>query len=169
LSSLFESNDSQVVITLVGKFPKNRQLKKNRPSRPLNEHLCIFTDASDGGFGGYFDSTDFAGMWNDDQYNMHINWKELKTVSITLKKFGNLWPNRKILVHSDNTVVVCCINSGSSTSPSIQAILREIFWISANVNFEVKAIHIPGVDNSRADYNSRLFYLDYDQYQKICI
>ena len=48
------------------------------------------------------------------------------------------------------------INKGTSRNPLVMTALRELFWHSADFNFEIKAVHIAGCDNLLSDTISRL-------------
>lgn len=85
----------------------------------------------------------------------HINEQELLSIYIAALKWGNLWRNHHVIVASDNTTAVSAINKGSSRSPVIMRMLRDLFWISAKFNFHLIAEFIPGLRNTLADAASR--------------
>ncbi|CAC5416547.1 unnamed protein product [Mytilus coruscus] len=62
--------------------------------------------------------------------------------------------NRKILVKCDNQSTVMVLNSGCTRDAYMQC-CREILFYAAKYNFEIKAIHFPGVENRTADILSR--------------
>ncbi|CAC5380593.1 unnamed protein product [Mytilus coruscus] len=63
--------------------------------------------------------------------------------------------NRKILVKYDNQSTVMVLNSGCTRDAYMQCCLREILFYAAKYNFEIKAVHFPGVENRTADILSR--------------
>ncbi|CAG2212027.1 unnamed protein product [Mytilus edulis] len=62
---------------------------------------------------------------------------------------------RKILVRCDNQSTVMVLNSGCTRDAYMQCCLREILFYAAKYNFEIKAVHFPGVENRTADILSR--------------
>ncbi len=86
----------------------------------------------------------------------NINYLELFAVLLSARHWAPRWRNRRVLVQSDNTQTVACINRGTSTNPVTTALLRELFWLSAISNFQITAQHLAGVDNVTADRLSRL-------------
>ncbi|CAC5389407.1 unnamed protein product [Mytilus coruscus] len=87
------------------------------------------------------------------EQNLHINSLELLTVIVCLK----VWVRRgkKICIYCDNYVSVQVINHGSSRSKFLQACLREIAFVCAINECEIKAIHLNGKDNRVSDLLSR--------------
>ena len=58
-----------------------------------------------------------------------------------------------MVIYGDNLVSVRVLNTGAIRNVFLQSCLREVCWIVALNNFEMKAIHISGSDN-------RIFCLD---------
>jgi hypothetical protein len=85
----------------------------------------------------------------------HINVKELYAILESARRWGWQWTNNLVILRCDNQAVVGAVNKGSSQSPVIMALLRELFWLSATLNFRVKAEWLPGVHNVFADLLSR--------------
>ena len=48
------------------------------------------------------------------------------------------------------------MNQGTSRNPTIMECLRYLFWLSVTFNFHLRAIHIKGKYNDKADMLSRL-------------
>ncbi|CAG2216422.1 unnamed protein product [Mytilus edulis] len=87
------------------------------------------------------------------QQNLHINALELLSVIVCLKLWGQR--GRKICIQCDNMVSVQVINQGKSRSRFLQACLREICFICAIKECELRAIHIDGIENRLPDMLSR--------------
>ena len=87
---------------------------------------------------------------------LHIKFKEVLALEPAVRRWGHLWVNHKIIVHSDNQAVVAIINKGSCRHPLVMDSLRRIFWISAMYKFRLRAVYIPGAANTVADQISRL-------------
>ena len=88
--------------------------------------------------------------------DVHINVKEVLAAVYAAQYWGPEWANQKVIVFSDNVTTVASINKGTSRNKSIMGLLRYLFWLSAAGNFVIKACHIPGKNNERADAISRL-------------
>ncbi len=61
----------------------------------------------------------------------------------------------RIQVQCDNEVSLTVINSGRTRDWFFQWCLRELAFIAAHFEFEIRAVHIRGVDNRILDYLSR--------------
>ena len=124
-----------------------------------------------------FGSRDFAAhlssqkppLTTPEVQDRHINFKELAAVVLAAQRWGPLWANKHIVVLSDNSTTVACINHGSSRSVLLMKYLRHNFWLSAMFNFRLKAVHVPGEDNVLADIISRLHEPDARQYLNILL
>ena len=92
---------------------------------------------------------------------LHINALELLTVIVCLKKWAK--KGKKICIFCDNLVSVQVINSGKTRSKFLQACLRELCFVCAIVECEIKAFHLAGEDNRLSDLLSR-WNMD-DKYQ----
>lgn len=60
-----------------------------------------------------------------------------------------------ILVQCDNEASVIFLNSGRARDPVLQSYLRELEFIAARFEFEIRAVHIKGVSNRVPDALSR--------------
>ena len=87
------------------------------------------------------------------QQNLHINALELLSIIVCLKLWGQ--KGKKICIQCDNMVSVLVINQGKSRSRFLQECLREICFICAVKECELRAIHIDGSDNRLPDMLSR--------------
>lgn len=141
----------------------------DRNSTPNHE---VFTDASDTGFGGWYNGDYFYGFWVDtpdrckhfesppksqDIKGANINVKELWPVMVALKRWGSQWVRDHVLFRSDNTQVLCMLASGRSVNRQAMHMLRELFWHVALNHLTISALHIPTKENNFADLLSRLF------------
>lgn len=108
-----------------------------------------------------------CGAWVDDEFfsrpfpshilalNLHINALELLTVVVSIKVWGKRWMGKRIVIYCDNMTSVTVVNSGASRDPFLQQCLREICFWAARYEFELKATHLPGMENRTADILSR--------------
>ena len=121
----------------------------------------VCTDACNVAARGHFCGDWFYSSWEADWPDMqdaHINVKELASVILAANRWAPLWSNKRIIILSDNTTTVSCLNRGRPTSRNCQLMkyLRYMFWLSVIYKFRLTACHVPGVNNVLADRLSRL-------------
>ena len=124
--------------------------------RPLTP---VYLDACTEAAGCYYDHDWVYTPWNSSWpsvAHLHINYKEVLALEPAASRWGHLWANRKVIVHTDNQAAVAIINKGSSKHPQVMDSLRRVFWLSALFNFRLHAVYIPGIANKMADQISRL-------------
>jgi hypothetical protein len=69
--------------------------------------------------------------------------------------WGNQWLGKRIIVKCDNEASVIVMNSGRSKDPFMQACLRELAFVSARYQVEVRGEHVAGISNRIPDALSR--------------
>ena len=89
--------------------------------------------------------------------NLSINALELLTVMVAAKVWGRHWRGKRIVVHCDNEVSVIVLNTGRARNAFLQSCLREIEFFAARFEFEIRANHIPGIENRIPDALSRWY------------
>ena len=87
--------------------------------------------------------------------SLDINCLELLTIVVALQLWGRRWSGLRLTVRCDNAVAVSALNSGRCRSLFLSACLREICYLAATYEFEIRAVHIPGEFNQDADLLSR--------------
>ena len=75
---------------------------------------------------------------------------------LAAKRWGKLWANQCLIIHSDNQAAVQIINKGTTANPLIMQELQALFWLSAIHNFHITAVYLAGTANTLADAISRL-------------
>ena len=145
----------------------------NGKARILNSDRPEWNVASDAsskvGFGAYCEFGYTWGLWSGEgdrceheyhapkeDYDDHINEKELWPVLVSLVKWGELWRDSVVHVTTDNTQVLAVLRTGKSSNATAMAWARELFWSSCFYNIDLRCRWIPGVDNIVADALSRL-------------
>ena len=83
------------------------------------------------------------------------NSLELLTIVVALKRWGHLWRGLRLTAGCDNAVAVTALNSGRCQNAFLNSCLREICFLAATHELEIRAVHLPGVLNSEADVLSR--------------
>ena len=127
-----------------------------------NHDLEFFTDAAGSiGLGIYFNGKWAQAKWGDhfkqESDSNNITFLELFPILVSLHLFGNSIKNKKVLFHCDNMAVVEIINQQTSKCPRVMDLVRPLVLRCMELNTEIKAKHIRGVDNSIADAISRYF------------
>ena len=87
--------------------------------------------------------------------SLSINALELLTIVVTAKVWGKSWRGQRIVVHCDNQVSVMVMNTGRCHNKFLQACLRELEFLAARHEFEIRGNHIPGITNRIPDALSR--------------
>ena len=119
-------------------------------------HHHLFTDASGRlGCGAWADRSWFQLLWPSDFVDRSIAAKELIPIVLACVVWGKDWRNRSVLAHCDNQAVVEVVNAGYSRDADLMQLLRSLFFITAHLGIHLRAIHIPGVDNTGANAISR--------------
>ena len=120
----------------------------------------LYTDASDIGFGIYFDGHWVSEKWpefiGNDICTYNIDFRELFAIYAAIIIFAGKLSGRQVIIHTDNLPIVHAWHKGSSTSHLIMSLTRSILMIAANNEFAISLQHIPGVRNEAADALSRL-------------
>lgn len=130
-----------------------------RPIAPpcLMHAVRVYTDAAgEVGWGG----TDSrgrvvaSGNWGPEEQQEHITLKEMRAVLFTLQALSSEVSHRRVLVLCDNMAVVRIIAKGSSRSPEIMEVMRELFKWAVERGVQVYAKWVP-TDSNPADAPSR--------------
>ena len=126
------------------------------------------TDASLEGFGMVWDTRALAGLFPLEFEELDITKKEMVAVMAAIKHwFGDL-ANSKVRIFVDNQACVALLNNGITKSPFLASCLREIQFVLAKYNIEVKAEYVPSKMNHLADLCSRAFLnnVHYENFKK---
>ena len=110
--------------------------------------------------------TGCGGFWNGNyfhiqfptsilQMKLHITALEILSVVLCLKLWGKFFKGQRILVLCDNQAVSQVICSGKSRSLFLQNALREICFLAAVNEFQLKGQFIQGSSNIFSDILSR--------------
>jgi hypothetical protein len=118
----------------------------------------LTTDASgDIGWGAHLNDGlhTVSGVWTQQQQHLHITHKELLAVSLALQEFAPQLRSHRVRLVTDNTAVVAIVNSGTSRSPALMHLAREIWQQAADLQVRLFASYINTSNNHLADYLSR--------------
>ncbi len=118
--------------------------------------LTLFTDASLEGWGGHLGEKQCSGVWPPSQQQKHINFLEMKAVQLAMREFVDDLTGKVVVVMTDNTTVLGLVkNEGSTHSPQLSDLAREVLTWTDQHDITVIARHIPGRLNVLADHLSR--------------
>ena len=119
--------------------------------------VSFSTDSSLKGCGGiceyeYFHATYPNGLLSQ---NLPIHCLEMLAVLVAVRFWGIRYRGGKIQIFCDNEAVVKVINTNRTRDEFLATCLRNL-WLEVSVyGFELRAIHLPGVENRVADWLSR--------------
>lgn len=117
----------------------------------------IYVDASDSGYGISSVETETYGFWTQAEKATSINVRELQTVLIALQLHAEKYQNNPIRIFSDNTTAIKYVmKAGGTASPTLQDLALKIHTILNQFKIRLQCVHIPGINNIRADQLSRM-------------
>ena len=87
--------------------------------------------------------------------NLPIHCLELLAVLVGVRCWGYLCQGLKLQIYCDNESAVSVINSGRTQDPFMGTCIRELWLEVSRHNFQLRAVHLPGVENRVADFLSR--------------
>lgn len=122
----------------------------SRPDEVFSSDACLQ------GFGAISSNQFFHGNFPPSVVSgAHINGLELFAIVLAVKVWGYQFHGKKIMIFCDNEASVQVINSGSSKDSFMQNCLRELCYVAAIHEFQIRARHIEGDNNRLADCLSR--------------
>ena len=120
--------------------------------------MSVQVDSSLTGWGFQFSSGEMgSGSWSvSQQPSHHINFLELKAIFLTINNSLSFVEGKNLLIESDSKSAVAYINRiGGSCSRNLCFLALELWELCLSHNINILAVHIPGKNNSSADYLSR--------------
>ena len=146
----------------------------SKPVSMGNPDFTIESDASTLGWGAALDEDRAGGRWSTEEAAYHINYLELLGAFLALQSFCANMQNKHVRLRIDNVTAVAHINHmGGSHSTHCNEIARTIWLWCKDRNLWLSAAYIPGVCNTEADRESRIFHdstewmLNKDVFQQI--
>ncbi len=126
------------------------------PLRTVSSHVTVTTHASLTGWGMTMMGRAVNGMWDLRLARAHMNVLELWAVFLALRHFLQFLQGRHVLMKTDNSTVVACINhQGGTRSLQLHRLARNIIMWNNPRLLSLHATHAPGVLNRGADLLSR--------------
>jgi hypothetical protein len=91
----------------------------------------------------------WMGQWTPFVFHHSSNWKELKTLLLTLQAIHHARPQQlgraTLFYFTDNSTTYWVCSSGSSRSPELHRLAGQIKFIELELSIELQVIHVPGV------------------------
>lgn len=118
----------------------------------------IFSDAAKSeGYGAFFNHHWFSLPWPSSWWTrQNITLLELIPLVLALEAWHLELRNVALIFHTDNAAIVSVINSQSSKEVFIMPFIRRLVLQALLANVLIRAVHIPGLLNCKADALSRL-------------
>ena len=120
------------------------------------DEICS-SDSSLQGCGGFWQGkyfhTAFPEKFHNDQF--HITILEMFAVIICLKLWGCNFKGKRIQMFCDNQSICQVVNSGKARAEILQDCLREIAFLAAVHEFQIKMVHLESKANRISDCLSR--------------
>ena len=118
--------------------------------------LQLMTDASLYGWSGVLLPQSVSGVWPPSCQGMSINWLELMAIKLSLEHFAPLLRGQCVLLLSDNTTSVACIErQGTYRSDALMSLSRDVLEFCQRLSITLVPRHLCGELNSLADRQSR--------------
>ena len=118
--------------------------------------LQLMTDASLHGWGGVLLPQSVSGVWPPSFRDMSINWLELMAVKLSLEHFAPLLQGQCVLLLTDNTTSVACIErQGTYRSDALMSLSRDVLEFCQRLSISLVPRHLCGALNTLADRQSR--------------
>ena len=155
--SIYFSKEAKKDVTWWLKALEAFQGKSLIPPAVWTPLVSFSTDASLEGFGMVWGSRALAGLFPAEFEELDINKKEMITVMAAVKHWFKDLSNLRVRIFVDNQVCVALLNYGITRSSFLATCLREIQYVMAQYNIELKAEYIPSKQNCLADMCSRAF------------
>ena len=117
----------------------------------------IETDASLMGWGAHSRRREFTGeCWSPEEKTLHINALQLMAAKFGIQAFCKQSNVSSVLLKTDNSTVVSCIHRmGGTKSPLLVELARELWQWCLTRKIQLRAQHLPGIQDFTADFLSR--------------
>jgi len=115
------------------------------------------TDACLTGAGGFFKGKYFRYTFPVDLLELKLNIcvLEMLGIIVALRLWKDSLKGSSIIIQCDNEAVCHVVNSGRAKCKLLQEGLREICYLTAVAQCQIRCVHIPGIENRLADCLSR--------------
>jgi len=133
-----------------------RTWKASPVSQPTPTRI-LTTDASKTGWGATLEGTATThGFFPQDIQLRSSNYRELYAVFLAISALQDKIQGQHLLLRTDNITTMFYINGQGGPHKALNKVTKLIFWAIKQCKASLKALHIPGDLNTRADELSRL-------------
>ena len=117
----------------------------------------FMSDSTMSGCGGLTDKEYFHTSFPEKilSQDLDINALEILAVTVSVRLWGAEYAGQKILIYCDNLQSVRAINTGETRNLFTASCVRHLWLETCTFGFQLKAVHLPGVENRLADSLSR--------------
>ncbi len=124
---------------------------------PPQPSMTFASDASLSGWGAVCsDGRSVSGLWSPTEAKNSINFLELLASFLALKSFALHCRNCHIQIQSDNRTTVAYLNRlGGTRSEPLMLLALDLWHWCLRRCLTLEAVHVPGVQNTAADRESR--------------
>ena len=123
--------------------------------RPKFSSCSLGSDASKGGFGGFWGQQCIAGRFPSSWQVLSIEALELYPILALVGTFAEDMRDSQILVQCDNQPLVHCLNKLSSRNPEVMSFMRPLVLFLLSYNISLWVEYISSADNWLCDTLSR--------------
>ena len=135
----------------------HHNVTSGRPFQEIRPRTTVTTDASLSGWGATWENQLASGVWGTEERGVHINVLESLAVLRAIQYWANQLSGHVVTVKSDNSTTVSYINrQGGTRSSSLLKRTWELLMTCEDLGILLKASHLAGKQNVRADALSRL-------------
>jgi len=133
-----------------------RTWKATPVSQPVPT-MVLMTDASKTGWGATLEGiASTHGFFTHDIQVRSSNYRELYAVFLAISSLQEKIQDQHLLLRTDNITTMYYINGQGGPHKPLNKLAKLIFWAVKQCRATLKALHIPGELNTRADELSRL-------------
>ena len=117
--------------------------------------------------GGYWQGNYFHAKFPEkiSELNFSINILEMLSIIICLRLWGHYFRGKRIRIFCDNASVCSVVNSGRARCEELQSCLRELAFLCAINECEIRAVHLDSRSNRLSDLLSRWYENDSNRQQ----
>ena len=120
-------------------------------------HFETFMDAAKYGWGIADKSMKTQGNWTVEERAESSNFKETKTILFAFQINKHVWREKTILIHSDNTTAISYMRKMGGPNYKLNQLAKQVWEICLEYKITPIFRHIAGVENIKADQQSRKF------------
>lgn len=117
----------------------------------------MYTDSSGSlGYGAIFGHKWFYGEWPSKWKSKNIIILEMFPIVLSVGIWADKLANRCVMFHTDNKALAEVINKKTTKEKELLVLVRALVLFCLQHNILFKAVHLPGLLNTKADALSRL-------------